>query len=112
MASANRFSAAARRQRDCRSATDMRLVWVIGSTAALAVWGSVAWAHAFLDEATPRVGSTVRVAPSELTLRFTQDIEPAFSTVTITDAAGQRVDAGKPSFSGNTVRVPLREIGA
>jgi copper resistance protein C len=90
----------------------MRLIWVIGSTAALALLGSAAWAHAFLDEANPRVGSAVHAAPSEVTLRFTQDLEPAFSTVTITDASGQRVDTSKPSFSGNTIRVPLRAIGA
>jgi copper resistance protein C len=90
----------------------MRVVWVVASTAALALWSGVAGAHAFLDEASPRVGSTVRAAPSEVTLRFTQDLEPAFSTVTIMDASGQRVDTGKPSFSGNIIRVPLREIGA
>ncbi len=84
----------------------------IGTTATLALWGSAAWAHAFLDEASPRVDSTVPAAPSEVSLRFTQDLEPAFSTVTITDASGRRVDTGKPSFSGNIIRVPLRAIGA
>jgi methionine-rich copper-binding protein CopC len=53
----------------------------------------------------------VRPAPRELTLWFTQNLEPAFSTVTVTDASGQRVDAGKPSISGNVMRVPLRTIG-
>jgi methionine-rich copper-binding protein CopC len=90
----------------------MRSVWALGSAAALALFGSVAGAHAFLDEADPRVGSTVRTAPREVTLRFTQDLEPAFSSVTITDASGRRVDAGKPSVSGNVMRVPLRQIGA
>jgi methionine-rich copper-binding protein CopC len=90
----------------------MRALLVVGSMATLALFGSVADAHAFLDEADPRVGSTVRAAPREVTLRFTQDLEPAFSSVTITDAAGQRVDAGKPTFSGNIIRVPLHEIGA
>jgi copper resistance protein C len=90
----------------------MRTVRVIGSTAALVLYCGVAAAHAFLDEADPRVGSTVRAAPREVTLRFTQDLEPAFSSVTITDASGQRVDTGKPSVSGNVMRVPLRQIGA
>jgi methionine-rich copper-binding protein CopC len=90
----------------------MRAVWIIGNAVALAVVASAAWAHAFLDEATPRVGSTVSTAPSEVVLRFTQDLEPAFSTVTITDASGQRVDTGKPTFSSNIIHVPLREIGA
>jgi methionine-rich copper-binding protein CopC len=90
----------------------MRALLVVGCIAALVLFGGVAGAHAFLDEAEPKVGSTVRAAPREVTLRFTQDLEPAFSSITITDASGQRVDVSKPSFSGNVVRVPLREIGA
>ena len=90
----------------------MRAVWLIGSAAALLLVGSVAGAHAFLDEAEPTVGSTIRAAPREVTLRFTQDLEPAFSSATITDASGQRVDAGKATISGNVMRVPLRQIGA
>jgi methionine-rich copper-binding protein CopC len=51
-------------------------------------------AHAFLDHAAPAVGSTTP-PPSELTLWFTEEVEPAFSGVTVTNAAGARVDAGK-----------------
>ena len=51
-------------------------------------------AHAFLDHASPSVGSTVRQSPASISLWFTQELEPAFSTVTITDQGGQRVDGG------------------
>ena len=51
-------------------------------------------AHAFLDHAEPRVGNKVAAAPREVTLWFTQKLEAAFSTVTVTNAAGQRVDTG------------------
>lgn len=44
-----------------------------------------AYAHAFLDHANPRVGNTVATAPREVTLWFTQNLEAAFSTVTVTD---------------------------
>lgn len=71
-----------------------------------------AQAHASLDRAEPRVGNTVRVAPRQVMLWFTQDLEPAFSTVTVTDSAGQRVDSGKARVSGRTISVPLRSIGA
>ena len=71
-----------------------------------------AYAHAFLDHANPRVGNTVATAPREVTLWFTQTLEPAFSTMTITDSSGQRVDAGKPSISGNVMRVALRAVKA
>jgi methionine-rich copper-binding protein CopC len=85
---------------------------IIGSMTALALVAGVAGAHAFLDDAEPRVGSTVRVAPREITLRFTQAIEPAFSSIIVTDAFGQRVDAGAPVISSNVMRVPLRPIAA
>jgi len=51
-----------------------------------------AHAHAFLDRSEPRVGATVSAAPGELKLWFTQEIEPAFSTVKVLDAKGKRVD--------------------
>jgi len=89
----------------------MRPLRVTGIVAALMLFCGAAGAHSFLDEADPRVGSTVHSAPREVTLRFTQDLEPAFSNVTIMDTAGQRVDAGTSIVSGNVVRVPLRPIG-
>ena len=56
--------------------------------AGLLVVPAVVRAHAFLDHANPRVGSAVRTAPREVTLWFTQDLEPAFSTVEVTNASG------------------------
>ena len=47
-----------------------------------------------------------------MTLWFTQKLEPAFSTVTVTNAAGQRVDTGKPRVSGSQMSVSLRPGGA
>ena len=69
-------------------------------------------AHALLDHAEPRVGNRVATTPREVTLWFTQKLEPAFSSATVTDAAGQRVDAGKARVSGDTMAVPLRKLGA
>src|SRR5260370_4595280 len=69
-------------------------------------------AHAFLDRAEPRVGNKVATAPREVTLWFTQKLEPAFSSMTVTNAAGQRVDTGKPRVSGSQMSVSLRGGGA
>jgi copper resistance protein C len=69
-------------------------------------------AHAMLDHAEPRVGNKVATAPHEVTLWFTQKLEPAFSTITVTDAAGQRVDTGKTRVSGNQMSVSLRSGGS
>jgi hypothetical protein len=68
-------------------------------------------AHAMLDHAEPRVGNKIATAPHEVTLWFTQKLEPAFSTITVTDAAGQRVDSGKTRVSGNQMSVSLRSGG-
>lgn len=72
---------------------------------------NAAQAHAFLDHASPLVGSTVASAPHELTLSFTQNLEAAFSTVTVTGPNGARIDAGKAQVSGNTTRVGLKAAG-
>jgi methionine-rich copper-binding protein CopC len=69
-------------------------------------------AHAFLDHAEPRVGNKVATAPREVTVWFTQKLEPAFSSMTVTNAAGQRVDTGKPRVSGNQMSVSVRSGGA
>jgi copper resistance protein C len=69
-------------------------------------------AHALLDRAEPRVGNTVATVPREVTLWFTQKLEAAFSAITVTNAAGQRVDTGKPRVSGNQMSVSLRSGGA
>jgi methionine-rich copper-binding protein CopC len=68
-------------------------------------------AHAMLDHAEPRVGNKVATAPREVTLWFTQKLEAAFSTITVTDAAGQRVDTGKTRVSGSQMSVSLRSGG-
>jgi copper resistance protein C len=70
-----------------------------------------ATAHAMLDHAEPRVGNKVATAPREVTLWFTQKLEPAFSTMTVTNSAGHRVDSGKTRVSGNQMSVSLRSGG-
>jgi copper resistance protein C len=67
-------------------------------------------AHAFLDHASPLVGSTVAAAPHEVSLWFTQNVEAAFSAVEVSDANGTRVDQGKPQISGNTMRIGLKSL--
>ncbi len=53
-----------------------------------------AFAHAHLKQAVPAVDSTVQAAPKAVTITFTEGVEPAFSTIMVTDAAGARVDSG------------------
>lgn len=83
---------------------------IAGLASLLLLAGVTAHAHALLDRADPRVGSTVEVAPHEVSLWFSQNLEPAFSTIEVIDASGHRMDDGKPSIEGNVMRVQLRTI--
>jgi hypothetical protein len=87
----------------------MRKLTVI-SLLLVALESGAAHAHAFLDHAGPLVGSTVRSAPHEVTLSFTQNLEPAFSSVQVTDSSGARVDQGNAQISGNTMRIGLKAL--
>ena len=48
-------------------------------------------AHAFLDHAEPRVGSTVDRSPAAVTLYFTEPVEPAFSRIEIEAEGGKKL---------------------
>ncbi|MGA8899017.1 copper resistance CopC family protein [Bradyrhizobium sp.] len=71
---------------------------------------TAAHAHAFLDHAEPRVGSTTPAAPKEVVLFFSQNIEAAFSEVEVSDANGARVDQGKPKVNATTMRIGLKAL--
>ena len=51
-------------------------------------------AHAFLQQAEPGVGSTLQASPSEVKIRFTEKIEPAFSKIQVFAESGKEVDKG------------------
>lgn len=51
-------------------------------------------AHAFLKQAAPDVGSTVKSSPNEIRIQFTEAVEPAFSKIQVFDGAGKEVDKG------------------
>lgn len=61
--------------------------------------------HAFLDHASPAVGSTLPQAPGIIRLWFTQELEPAFSTLTVTNRSGQRVDDGDAKVVGGDATI-------
>jgi methionine-rich copper-binding protein CopC len=77
----------------------------------LALTGS-AFAHAHLDHASPKVGSTVSPAPSEIVLWFTEKLEAAFSTIEVRNDQGAAVQAGKANVTGDRtqLRVSLKAL--
>ena len=73
---------------------------------AISVYATAAAAHAHLDHASPPVGSTVGSSPGQVTLYFTENLEPKFSGAEVHSASGGRVDKGSHA-SGNTLTVSV-----
>ena len=72
-------------------------------------------AHAFLDHADPAVGSTVPAPPTVIHLWFTQELEPAFSWVTVSDPSGAAVNDGPATIDPSNkseLTVKLKPLSA
>jgi len=83
-------------------------------SAALLLGAAAAWGHAFVERAEPRVGSTVRTAPAQVRVWFTENLEPAFSTLEVWDQDGKRVDGGPAEVSPASpamLQVPVKALG-
>jgi methionine-rich copper-binding protein CopC len=86
----------------------------IAASAALSLFATAAaFAHAHLVRATPAEGGTVKDAPAEVTLKFNEKLEAAFTTAVIRDAAGKQVDkadAHVDKADRTMVRVSLQPL--
>ena len=90
-----------------------RLVATACAVAALQLHALPARAHAFLDHSDPAVGSTVQATPEVIHLWFTQQLEPAFSSVTVTDKSGTTVNAEDAAIdpnNGNELNLKLKPL--
>lgn len=61
----------------------------------VALCATPVWAHATLQSAVPGKDAVVP-SPAEVTLRFNEKLEPAFSKMKIVDVQGKPVVAGSP----------------
>src|SRR5579863_8726842 len=68
--------------------------FVLSLSAIAITMGEPALAHAFLDNATPKVGSVVTAPPKAIRIQFTQPVEPAFSHIRLFNVNGKAVDIG------------------
>jgi len=59
------------------------------------------WGHSFPNRADPRVGSTTKTSPPEVTIWFDAGIEPLFSTIEVFDSNHQEVDKKDSHIVGN-----------
>lgn len=72
----------------------------------------LAHAHAQLRQADPPVGGTVHAAPAQVELTFSEAIEPRFSTVVVTNAAGAQVDHADLHVAGGDAKHLAIGLGA
>jgi len=56
------------------------------------------WAHAALQSATPPKDVEVTAAPKEITLRFNEKLEAAFSNAKLVDSTGKEITSEKATL--------------
>lgn len=81
--------------------------------AEIALRSVTASAHAHLQTAAPPVGSTVVTAPTQVTITFSEPVELHFSTVSVRDASGARLDDGPlraADGEGNRLVIGLKPL--
>src|SRR5262249_59876684 len=81
------------READLRQLT-MQAIRLVTVSLALLAGVAFAQAHAYLDHASPLVGSTVKTSPSEVRMWFSQPLEPKFTSAQLRSSSGAVVATG------------------
>jgi copper resistance protein C len=77
-----------------------RLACFAFASLAAALLGGPAWAHAHLREMSPVDGTAIKLSPDKIAADFSEPLEPAFSTLTLCDAAGRPVELSNMMVGG------------
>ena len=83
--------------------------------ATLMLSSASAFAHAELASANPPVDAIVKVAPTEISITFTEAVEAKFSSIEVLDAKNNRLEQGKPQTMPNdakTLHIPVKPLTA
>jgi methionine-rich copper-binding protein CopC len=73
---------------------------------------SDACAHAYPAVAVPSNGATLKEAPREVRIQFTEGVELAFSQITVKGANGEVVSQGKVrKLADDTLAIDLKPLG-
>lgn len=94
--------------------THLRSFHVAAGAFALA-GAQLAWAHAQPTHQEPPAGSTVTTAQNTVVIDFSEALEPAFSSINVTDATGKSVAHGQAAIdpaNGKRMSVPLDALAA
>jgi copper resistance protein C len=76
----------------------------------IACCSTTAFAHAFLQHAEPGAGARLNEPPSHVALIFSEELEPVFSGIAVTDSSGSNVEAGAVVIRGHSMVAPLRSL--
>jgi copper transport protein len=88
-----------------------RAVVVLAALAAALTAPAAASAHAYIVRTAPSPSATVASPPAQVSLTYSEPIEPRFAIVSVTDAAGHQQTAAPPrraATDSHTLVVPLR----
>jgi methionine-rich copper-binding protein CopC len=90
----------------------LRAAAKLGVLAAGFTLAGAAFAHVFPQKQEPGAGATVG-SPAQVRVIFDGPLEPAFSSLTVTDASGKQVNTQKASVDEHqptTITVPLPSL--
>ncbi|MFG2101149.1 copper resistance protein CopC [Micromonospora echinaurantiaca] len=85
------------------------LAATLAAVAMLLVPAAPAAAHNTLKAATPARDARLTTAPTRITLEFMQKLDPAFTTIALSDAAQRAIPASEPAVTGATGTVTIDE---
>jgi len=92
-----------------------RSVIALAAVTALALSNVTAFAHAELASANPPANGTVKAAPTEVSITFTEEVEPKFSNIEVLNDKNQRVEQGKAQTLPNdakTLHIAVKPLTA
>jgi methionine-rich copper-binding protein CopC len=92
-----------------------RAVAIVSILLAVALGAALVEAHAKLARSEPAAASTLRSAPGEVRLWFTENLEAAFSSAHLLDGERRRVDGAEGKVDGTNgtlLRMTLPALGA
>ena len=64
----------------------------------------MALAHAELKSSVPEKDATLKTAPTEVSIEFTEEINPKLSLIVVGDAKGRHVDKGDSHLVGDDAK--------
>ncbi|MFU8875478.1 copper resistance CopC family protein [Micromonospora sp. SL4-19] len=82
---------------------------VLAALAMLLAPASPAAAHNSLQAANPAQDSRLSTPPTQITLKFLQKLDPAFTTIVLSDADQRKVPTSEPAVTGATGTVTITQ---